>query len=73
MDKISERLKLNKNGYLSHADFELGHLFEEFYNAKDKESITYFRVKAIDFYISSTNCRAMKKLNFDISTKNIYK
>ena len=34
MDKISERLKLNKNGYLSHADFELGHLFEEFYNAK---------------------------------------
>ena len=49
MDKISERLKLNKNGYLSHADFELGHLFEEFYNTKDKESITYFRVKAIEF------------------------
>lgn len=49
IDKISERLNLNKNGYLSHADFELGHLFEEFYNTKDKETISYFRLKAIEF------------------------
>ena len=49
INKISEHLRLDENGYLCHAGKELGHIFSEIYEAKDINDISYFRIKAIEF------------------------
>lgn len=64
IDLITERLALNENGYLSQPGIDLKHLFYEIYEAKDKENVEYFRIKALEFLYHIARLSRYDKCDF---------